>query len=80
MVKVTHQCCFCGNNIEETHKLDPCAVAIYSNLDKEIDEQLEQMFFCHYECFRMAMDAGTRVHLNLEDQVVEKPYFKANRE
>jgi len=65
---VRHQCCFCGNNIEEMHKLDPCAVAIYSNIDKDQDEQLEQMFFCHYECFRAIMDSGTRPYLNLEYQ------------
>jgi len=69
MALVTHQCCFCGDNIEENaHKLDPCGVVIYTNLDKADDEQLEQMFFCHYECFRNVMDSGTRVHLNLEDQ------------
>jgi len=50
------------------HKLDPCAVAIYSNIDKDQDEQLEQMFFCHYECFRAIMDSGTRPYLNLEYQ------------
>jgi len=65
---VRYQCCFCGNNIEETHKLDPCATAIYTNLDKEQDEQLEQMFFCHYTCFKAVMESGTRVHLNLEGQ------------
>jgi len=67
MVMVRHQCCFCGNNIEETHKLDPCGIIIYTNLDKEIDGQLEQMFFSHYECFHDAMDSGTRMYLNFEE-------------
>jgi len=65
---VRHQCCFCGDNIEETDGLDPCAVAIWTNIDKKQDEQLEQMFFCHYVCFRNIMDSGTRLYLNLEDQ------------
>ena len=69
MALVRYQCCFCGENIDETHKLDPCITAIYTNLDKHESQQLEQMFFCHYECFRASMESGVRVHLNLEDQL-----------
>ena len=70
MVKVTHQCCFCGDNIDSDSQLDPCGIVIYTNIDKGECEQREQMFFCHYECFRDVMDSGTRIHLVL-DQVAE---------
>jgi len=74
-------CSLCGESIEEkAHKLDPCGLYIISNIMEEEDKQNENLFFCHYECFRMAMDAGTRVHLNLEDQVIKKSYFRSNQE
>jgi len=66
------QCCLCGESIEENaHKLDPCGLYIISNIMEDDDKQNEQMFFCHYVCFRDALDSGTRVHLVLEDQVAE---------
>jgi len=83
MALVTYECCLCGDQISPTqqniHKLDPCGLVIYANINEDIDDGLEQMFFCHYECFKAAMDPGTRIHLVLEDQVAEKPYFRAKR-
>ena len=71
MSLVTYECCLCGDSIKDGHRLDPCGLVIYANIDEDIDDEREQMFFCHYECFKAAMDSGTRVHLVLEDQVAE---------
>ncbi|NQT63609.1 MAG: hypothetical protein HQ556_11670 [Candidatus Marinimicrobia bacterium] len=68
MVLVRYQCCICGENIDKDSQFDPCGVSIFSNLDKDENDQLEAMFFCHYDCFRGSMDLGVRMHLNLEDQ------------
>ncbi len=68
MSLVAFQCSICGHNIDKTSLLDPCGVSIFSNLDKDESQQLEQMFFCHYECFRGCLDTGVREYLNFEDQ------------
>ncbi len=68
MALVRYRCCICGENIDENSKLDPCGVTIFSNLGKPEGEQLEQMFFCHYRCFKGSLDYGTSIHLNFEDQ------------
>ena len=80
MSLVSYECCQCGESIKEDHKLDPCGLVIYANIDEDIDDGREQLFYVHFLCFKSVMDPGTRVHLNLEDQVAEKPYFRANRE
>ena len=66
MALVTYECCICGGSIEETHKFDPCYMQIHTNMGGDDEEQLEQGFFCHYECFKGIMDYDG--HLNLEGQ------------
>ena len=68
MSLVAFQCSICGHNIDKTSSLDPCGVSIFSNLDEDESQQLEQMFFCHYECFRGCLDTGVQEYLNFEDQ------------
>ena len=68
MALVNYECCICGDSIDKDSQLDPCGLLIYSNINKDECEQLEQMFFCHYECFRRSMDSGVRIHLDFEDQ------------
>ncbi len=67
MSLVRYQCCICGEHIKLGAKLDPCGVSIVSNLDRPESEQFEQMFFCHYRCFKGSLDYGTSMHLNFED-------------
>ena len=69
MALVTYHCAICGESIDRGSKFDPCGVSIFSNLDKHESQQLEQMFFCHYECFRGSLEPGVREYLNFEDQV-----------
>ena len=68
MSLVAFQCSICGHNIDKTSPLDPCGVSIFSNLDKDESQQLEQMFFCHYACFRACLDSGVQEYPNFEDQ------------
>ena len=68
MALVTYQCCLCGEHINENTKLDPCFVSIISNFDADESEQLEQAFFCHYDCFKQSLDPGIGMHLNFEAQ------------
>jgi hypothetical protein len=69
MALVRYHCAICGDSIDEGSQFDPCGVSIFSNLDKDESQQLEQMFFCHYACFRNTLEPGTRMYLNFEDQV-----------
>ncbi len=69
MALVRYHCAICGGSIEEGSQFDPCGVQIFSNLNKPESQQLEQMFFCHYNCFKGSLEPGTREYLNFEDQV-----------
>ena len=63
------QCCFCGQSIESGtaagHPFDPCAVVLVGRWAEEPENQVEQQFFCHMECFRKA--AGGNAALYIED-------------
>jgi hypothetical protein len=49
-------CCICKGSVPyngpHEHVLDPCALVIVGNADKDWREQKEQTFYCHFECFR----------------------------
>ena len=68
MSLVNIECAICGKSIDRDSGLDPCAITIYTNIDKEESEQLEQIFFSHYECFRRTLESDLREMLNLEDR------------
>jgi hypothetical protein len=69
MALVNFECCICGKSIDRESGLDPCAISIFTNIDKDESEQLEQIFFSHYRCFRDSMvDSDVREMLILEDQ------------
>ncbi len=67
MALVNVECSICGKNIDKSSKLDPCSIALYTNIDKDDSEQLEQIFFCHYECFLNTLDSEVRDHLQKTD-------------
>jgi hypothetical protein len=48
------QCCFCSNGIR-TGVINPCNLSILSNVDKTQGKQSNQLFFCHAECFKLAL-------------------------
>jgi len=68
MALVNIECAICGKSIDRDSGLDPCAITIYTNIDKEESEQLEQVFFSHYACFRGTLESDLCEMLNLEDR------------
>jgi len=44
-------CCFCNQGTESS-KINPADINIQINFDKSKDQQYNQTFFCHVECFR----------------------------
>jgi hypothetical protein len=56
MDELVYQCCVCGKGITkddpQTHAFDPCAVVLIGNWSQAAEEQREQQFFCHFQCFR----------------------------
>ena len=53
-----YQCCICKETVSDRRAslLDPCAVILVSNIDQQRENQKEQQFYCHFECFRRLMN------------------------
>jgi len=67
MAKVSFTCCFCGSEIEEDKRIDPSAVSIFGKfLNNKHPEQNEQMFFCHYKCFKDAVQPQFSAYMTLD--------------
>jgi len=50
-----YECCICKGLVsseESSHYLDPCTLVLVSNIDQGPEQQKEQDFYCHFECFR----------------------------
>lgn len=71
MGKLTYQCCFCGESIEDgvgsSKPIDPCAVILIANWQEPELKQVEQQFFCHVACFKGHM--WTNVPVEIEELV-----------
>jgi hypothetical protein len=59
------------------HVLDPCALILAAHIDKDWRDQKEQIFYCHFECFRKVvandsllyiMDPDYSTHGEVEDE------------
>ena len=68
MVLVNFECCICGKSIDRNSGLDPCAISIFTNIDKDESEQLEQIFFSHYRCFQGTLESDLCAMMDIEDQ------------
>lgn len=49
-----YECCICKGTVnkDDASPLDPCSLFLVGNIDLPRDDQKEQEFFCHLECFR----------------------------
>ena len=68
--KLKYACCFCKETIsygQHAHGLDLCALVLIGNFDKSFDEQKEQQFFTHFECFRKLVDDDGIMYIADED-------------
>ena len=56
MAEMHQMCIICKATIEQAehagHALDPCALVVVGHADREHEDQKEQTFFCHFQCFR----------------------------
>jgi len=62
MQELKYRCCFCNKIIEST-KVDPCDINILINLDKPKQQQDNQTFYCHIDCFKEKMHQEMRKSL-----------------
>lgn len=53
-----YQCCICKETVtsDVASPLDPCSLILVSNIDRPRDDQKEQEFFCHLDCFRQLIN------------------------
>lgn len=56
--KVESECVFCGKTIPIAG-FDPCQLVLITNWTEPREHQLEQVFFCHAECFRRLVRPGS---------------------
>lgn len=65
-----YQCCICKETVsskQTTSHLDPCALVVVSNIDKPQNNQKEQQFFCHFECFRKTINNDDNLYIMDDD-------------
>ena len=60
------RCCFCDQLIESSNT-DPADINILINIDKAKDQQYNQTFYCHIDCFRKKMHVGMKMHFHLHN-------------
>ena len=64
---MNYMCCICKETVSpqvppasegnsETLRLDPFALILVTNIDKDRHEQKEQTFYCHFSCFRRTVN------------------------
>jgi hypothetical protein len=50
-----YECCICKetvSSVSRSSSLDPCTLILIANFEQPRENQKEQQFFCHFECFR----------------------------
>jgi hypothetical protein len=66
-----YDCCFCNgvvSSAKATSHLDPCALIVVSNIELQRDDQKEQEFYCHFECFRKLVNNDGILYIMEPDQ------------
>ena len=61
-----YQCCICKSE-SELKDLDPCSLTLRTNIDEKEDNQKEQTFYCHLECFRKLINDDGIMYIMEED-------------
>jgi hypothetical protein len=66
-----YHCVICKGSMpidgSQSHRLDPCVLAVVANADCEWREQREQTFWCHFECFRRLVDDDSVLYIKEAD-------------
>jgi hypothetical protein len=63
---IKYLCCFCGQSIDSS-KTDPAEISVLINFDKECDQQVAQLFYCHITCFREKLNDQIKIHFHLHN-------------
>jgi hypothetical protein len=66
MSDLQYRCCFCNTSIKSS-KTDPADINVLINIDKEKEQQYNQTFYCHVECFREKLDNAIKMHFHLHN-------------
>jgi hypothetical protein len=66
MNELNYRCCFC-NQLIEPSKTDPADVNVLINIDKGKEQQYNQTFYCHTQCFREKMHLSMQMHFHLHN-------------
>ncbi len=53
-IELKYMCCFCGDGVKSS-SIDPCAMNVMINFDKDKSKQYSQDFFCHIECLKKTL-------------------------
>jgi hypothetical protein len=69
--KKYYRCCFCDQLIQSSHG-SPCEIDILININKPKNQQYNQIFYCHMECFREQLHKDIKIHFVLECLIHEE--------
>jgi len=64
-------CCFCNESITSLDP-NPSDINIIANIDKPKEQQDDQFFFCHAECFKKKLHKNLQALLKLPKDDEEK--------
>jgi hypothetical protein len=64
--KLGFTCCFCNKSVMSLDKY-PADLKVIVNIDKPKDQQHDQFFFCHTECFKTKLHKNMQKHFVLDD-------------
>lgn len=60
-----YRCCFCNTFIESS-KGDPCELDVLTNFTKPKNQQYNQIFYCHMQCFKKQLHAKVQEYFYIE--------------
>lgn len=64
-------CCFCNTFIESSDG-DPCEIDILINITKPKNQQYNQIFYCHINCFKKQLHEQMQSYFYLECLIQSK--------
>lgn len=64
MTELNYRCCFCNEMVKLCGE-DPCHLLISTKVDRAEDEQMDQTFYCHKDCFRQILHSDSEQSLTV---------------
>lgn len=63
--KLGFSCCFCNKSIMSLDQY-PADLNVVVNIDKPKEQQHDQFFYCHTECFKSKLHNNVKLHFILD--------------